>query len=1054
MRQQGNGNDDIESNSHHNSQQQKKQSGKTKQFGVGDNSAERNPLILVEKQHDVVQRHQDTQGILCDAAIGYVPGDDSDLATNEQQHQEEGMEIADEFLKDSLIPKSNDTNDEYTIPSSLEIEGGGGSENLVDDDGTEYTFNNNNQHMSTRVTRPWFSLFVLSVVCSFPTLLIFMILVYNIVGRMWAMVPFCAHCLLISMAGIASLPLSPPSQYHPSQLKASKWKACCLSALTSLSSLVDIGFFGGVYPVMFNQLDRISLTECDGSSVPEYIHYRVCIRVAIGLGYFIAAIRLLLGVLYSTNWFLRSRWKYSVGFMPRQNHTMLQAQRIVRLVWIMLAVAASFFLAWSVYSAMEYLFGVPSPPLHVQRGGTDCDPLDETECMLPFPSYYYMVQDKVSATGYRVNLLPHVIPPMKGWNAFVHPYFLNKLDGFPTMGPFMFYIDGLKEAHEQTEKVTNNDNNNMQPHRTKLMGPPDIAKSVTSESMTLLIDVDDQVLVPHSAEIDYLAPDDPLVLVFPAQPCKHNTHYALAVVNASNVSGERFPPTPGLKALLSDSDNGGRGDDDKHDDDRRRRFKEVVIPALEKAAAWFSFAHDPGSLQLLFDFPTISEESQLGPIRTVRNATMKIINDNEWKWYEHARQNSVQDFDCSNNNETHYARIINAEIDVPWFLDGFGIGHRAAFLDDHAVNSGILTTMGFAKLRIHVPCSVWPSTISTTGGETNGQSQPARDISAVLEHGHGLFYDRNEASFQHVQLLADQEAYLVISMDWRGMSAYDLLFVLKALVAKPSLLQALRDNLIQGYACKLAMLHFSRNGLWSTDWLSFEDKGGTIHEPTVVSNPTYAFYGNSQGGILGAGYIALSGTTNLIDRAVLGVPGTPFALVMTRSLVFKDYDNLLLLNFHNNRHVRMLIAIIQMAWDSTEGSGFLALPIQEPYPPVLMQAGLGDSTVPTNAAEALARGFRANLLPHHPRDIFGLSVAQEQTNGTLSSDAIFTELLFQKEYQQLPKDDIFGAETSVHNCLRQDEAVNRQIAHFVTNQEILDICRDDNCVRPSVQCWP
>jgi hypothetical protein len=46
--------------------------------------------------------------------------------------------------------------------------------------------------------------------------------------------------------------------------------------------------------------------------------------------------------------------------------------------------------------------------------------------------------------------------------------------------------------------------------------------------------------------------------------------------------------------------------------------------------------------------------------------------------------------------------------------------------------------------------------------------------------------------------------------------------------------------------------------------------------------PATIFYGNSEGGILGAGYTAaVSGTTGLIDRGVLGVPGTPSALIMS-----------------------------------------------------------------------------------------------------------------------------------------------------------------------------
>jgi len=97
--------------------------------------------------------------------------------------------------------------------------------------------------------------------------------------------------------------------------------------------------------------------------------------------------------------------------------------------------------------------------------------------------------------------------------------------------------------------------------------------------------------------------------------------------------------------------------------------------------------------------------------------------------------------------------------------------------------------------------------------------------------------------------------------------------------------------------------------------------------------------------------MSLIAKSDLIERAILGVPGTPFALVMTRSLDFAGYDQLMLLNFYNNRHVRILLSLVQMGWDSVEASGLLAPPVSETIPRILLQAGLGDPVVPTIAAE-------------------------------------------------------------------------------------------------------
>jgi hypothetical protein len=282
------------------------------------------------------------------------------------------------------------------------------------------------------------------------------------------------------------------------------------------------------------------------------------------------------------------------------------------------------------------------------------------------------------------------------------------------------------------------------------------------------------------------------------------------------------------------------------------------------------------------------------------------------------------------------------------------------------------------------------------------------------------------------------------------MSVFDLLVVAKVLLSRPRLFQAVRDNLIQGYANKFALLHFSQNGMLSMDWFRFEvsptDNAKLV--PTLNNEaPVPVFYGISQGGILGAGYVGLSGATGLLDRAILGVPGTPFALVMTRSLDFVGYDLLLLLNFYDNRHVRELLALVQMAWDSVEGSGVLAPPIREPIPRILLQAGLGDAVVPSIAAEALARGLNASVLPNNPRSIYNVPVVDASGKSNDGPSAVLTELLYEKEYASLPVDDTRMKGNSVHVCVRRDPALIRQISEFINSGQVLDVCATDGCRR-------
>jgi hypothetical protein len=196
---------------------------------------------------------------------------------------------------------------------------------------------------------------------------------------------------------------------------------------------------------------------------------------------------------------------------------------------------------------------------------------------------------------------------------------------------------------------------------------------------------------------------------------------------------------------------------------------------------------------------------------------------------------------------------------------------------------------------------------------------------------------------------------------------------------------------------------------------------------------------------------------------VLGSPGTPFALILARSLEFYEYDKLLLWNFYDNRHVRMLLSLVQMAWDSVEASGVLARPVTEMVPPTLIQTGLGDVIVPTLAAEALARAYNATTVPANPRQIFGVPViatgnSSDNNNNTLSlsisstSNATLTEVMYDNEYLGLPMDNTAAQENAIHYCLRRDHAMLAQLTHFINTGIVIDPCVKDGCHRDRIQC--
>lgn len=936
-------------------------------------------------------------------------------------------------------------------------------------------------------SHPWPLSIGITVFLSVPTLLGSMWILYHLTGRIWTATLFSLHLALTLWTARFSIPNGSDARGFFKQIQSqSRQRSCGISCCVSyVASALDMFLFGVVYTTLFQALAQIFFTEPDGTTVIEWTtlkRHMIFLRVGSIL---VVLARCTLGIVAWSTWcwerYYHSphddsntssylscpRWlgtclqtweqsscSSSNWYWTEQGKVQLRLglRRLCSLLQLMAFILAT----WCVYSVIVHWFDWPSTlsstSFAASTNNVMCDARDSTECCLPFPSFHHMQRDPTTVTGWRVHLRGTELPPLRG-HVHLDPTFLNQLDGFSTMAPLLFYMEGLKEAYEQQqERQQQQARGNV--HRTnatatttptaQLQGHPYLAESVTNRSITLLLDVQARQLVHHSAEIDYLDPDNPLVLVFPAAPLKHNAHYALAVVNAVDQFGIKLTPTVGMQTLLSSTSS---GDDNSED---HVRFRDAVLPSLTTAAPWFSLSKD--SLQLLFDFQTISAESQLGPVRAVRDATLRYVQSStsSWgNWSDHVRVIRKYDNNCHSNG-TLIARTIHAILDVPWFLNGYGPGFRNAVLDDAAVASGQPTTIGQAKFVVHVPCSLRAAALNETY-----HNQAGVELRAVMEYGHGLFFTRAEASDHFLWRMAHEQGYIIMAMDWRGMSAFDLPIVTKTLMSTPRLFQAVRDNLIQGYANKFALQHFAQNGMLSMDWLHF--RAGfrrAVPIPTYQGRtPTFVFYGISQGGILGAGYSALSGPTGLIARSILGVPGTPFALIMSRSLDFAGYDQILLRNFYSNRHVRILLSLVQMAWDSVEGSGVLAPPLTEPFPRMLLQAGLGDAVVPTLAAEALARAFGASILPHNPIQPFGLPISSPANETWDGPNVTLTELLYQPEYKSLPQSDVYAKRNEVHVCVRRDRKLILQITEFINTGRVIDSCALDGCVRKRARCF-
>jgi hypothetical protein len=99
-----------------------------------------------------------------------------------------------------------------------------------------------------------------------------------------------------------------------------------------------------------------------------------------------------------------------------------------------------------------------------------------------------------------------------------------------------------------------------------------------------------------------------------------------------------------------------------------------------------------------------------------------------------------------------------------------------------------------------------------------------------------------------------------------------------------------------------------------------KDASVTFNGKQVIStSPSDRFYnGNSQGGIMGGVYMAVSPD---VTRGVLGVGGGPYALLLPRSSDFSDLFTILKIRYPRSIDRMIILTLMQMLWDKMDPAG-------------------------------------------------------------------------------------------------------------------------------------
>lgn len=246
------------------------------------------------------------------------------------------------------------------------------------------------------------------------------------------------------------------------------------------------------------------------------------------------------------------------------------------------------------------------------------------------------------------------------------------------------------------------------------------------------------------------------------------------------------------------------------------------------------------------------------------------------------------------------------------------------------------------------------------------QLRPAR----LVIYGHGLLNSLDEIVQDDIRDMAAEHNIAFCATNWTGMSLPDALDVVEFLT-DASEFQEVADRIHQGILNTLFLgrLMIHPNGLASHD--AFRRDGRPLLDTSFL-----AYDGNSQGGVLGGVATAVAQDWT---RAVLGVPGMNFSLILRRSADFStprfdlfdldivpSFEEIFEHSYIDPLERPLVLALIQMLWDRAELSGYAHRLTDNPFPntpphKVLLQEAFGDQAMPNVATELLARTAGAHI---------------------------------------------------------------------------------------------
>lgn len=606
----------------------------------------------------------------------------------------------------------------------------------------------------------------------------------------------------------------------------------------------------------------------------------------------------------------------------------------------------------------------------------DCDPLVPWYCGYPFPSNRDLVDDPSTPTKKRVAFKASTLP--KHQNTPTNPDTWNDFDGFSPSGTLQTYM--------------------WRATATGLNTQDDLARSISPESKTILIEAETGALVPHISELDMHPKEDDerVLMIRPVVRLKDATRYIVAIKGVVDPEGDVLAPSPAFKALRD-------GGSFNHPSiEARRALYSDIFGKLEKAGI------KKGELQLAWDVTTASRDNITGAMIAMRDDALKVVGEQGPEY----TIDSVED-DWNPNVK----RRIKGKMKVPLYLDKAEPGGRLVI--DPATKKP--KQNGFAEF----PFTVYiPPSATTT---------PA----PLLQNGHGLLGGQGEGGGGYLTQFANKYNYVAFAVDWVGMASEDRGTITDAISADIGGFRAAVDRQHQGHINKLLAMRMMKG--------RFKDDPNVQFGGKSAIDPTKGcFYrGDSQGGIFGAVYMTISTD---VTRGLLSVPGAPYSILLDRSVDFTPFHFLLGLPYASDIDIKIVLNLVQMLWDRTEPGGYLPYMRENMLPgtpkhDVLLHVAIGDFQVSPLGAHYMARAIGAKLMTPAARPVWGIP---EQAYPLDAGGSGIVE--FDTHTAEAPKENLPPREsgTDPHGIIRSLDSAQKQADIFFRTGKIEQTC-DGKC---------